>query len=140
MALLQEWFGYCLSADTSLQKAMIFVGKKRSGKGTICSVLQELIGSGNWCAFSLSDLSTSFGLSELVNKAVAVVGEVELAGHPQKNMIVERLKSIIGEDAQPINRKFEPVQTVKLPVRFSIATNAIPALFDASGALGERFL
>ncbi len=33
MALVQEFFGYCLSSDTSLQKAMILVGKPRSEKG-----------------------------------------------------------------------------------------------------------
>ena len=32
---LQEIFGYCLTADTSQQKAFALIGPKRSGKGTI---------------------------------------------------------------------------------------------------------
>ena len=40
--LLQEWFGYCLTGDTSQQKMMLMVGPRRSGKGTIARVLTRL--------------------------------------------------------------------------------------------------
>ena len=40
--LLQEWFGYCLTGDTSQQKMMLMVGPRRSGKGTIARVLARL--------------------------------------------------------------------------------------------------
>jgi len=33
--LLQEWFGYSLTADTSQQKILMIIGPRRSGKGTI---------------------------------------------------------------------------------------------------------
>lgn len=33
--LLQEWFGYCLTGDTSQHKMLLIVGPRRSGKGTI---------------------------------------------------------------------------------------------------------
>ena len=36
---LQEIFGYCLTADTSQQKAFAVIGPKRSGKGTIARVV-----------------------------------------------------------------------------------------------------
>ena len=32
---LQEWFGYCLTPDTSQHKILLLVGPPRSGKGTI---------------------------------------------------------------------------------------------------------
>src|SRR6185437_417620 len=44
LELLQEWFGYCLTGDTSQQKMMLIVGPKRSGKGTIARILTQLIG------------------------------------------------------------------------------------------------
>lgn len=53
VALVQEFFGYCLSSDTSLQKALILVGKPRSGKGTIQRVLGALVGPDNSTGFSL---------------------------------------------------------------------------------------
>ena len=44
---IQEWFGYCLTPDTSLQKAMFLVGPPRGGKGIISRTLRSLIGPRN---------------------------------------------------------------------------------------------
>jgi putative DNA primase/helicase len=55
-------------------------------------------------------------------------------------MIAERLLSISGEDAQTIDRKFLPAWTGRLKTRFSILTNELPRLADASGALASRFI
>jgi P4 family phage/plasmid primase-like protien len=141
VALIQEFFGYCLSSDTSLQKALILVGKPRSGKGTIQRVLGALVGPDNSTGFSLERLATEFGPSALVNKSVALVGEVELSANPQRMKIVEVLKSIIGEDAISINTKYESTfPSLRLPIRFVIASNSVPRLLDASGALAHRFL
>lgn len=141
IALLQEWFGYCLSGSTSRQKALLQIGKKRSGKGTTQFVLQSLLGGENWTAYSLDLLVTAFGFGPLVGKGAAFVGEVELSGSKDRNVILERLKSIIGEDPQIINEKFNPVQrSVKIPARFVVACNTMPNLFDPSGAIGSRFL
>jgi len=45
--LVQEIFGYLLSGDTSQQKMFLFMGKPRSGKGTLARVLRRLIGTAN---------------------------------------------------------------------------------------------
>ena len=141
ISLIQEFFGYCLSSDTSLQKAMILVGKPRSGKGTIQRVLGAVVGSENSTGYSLERLATEFGPSALVNKSVALVGEVELSANPQRAKIVEVLKSIVGEDSISINTKYESkFPSLRLPTRFVIASNSVPRLLDASGALAHRFL
>ena len=137
---MQEFFGYCLTEDTSKQKSLIQVGKPRSGKGTCQFILQRLLGKDNWCSYDLSMLPKDFGLSPLVNRQVAIVGEVELKSNPHKTLIMEKLKSIIGEDAQSINKKHEEISTIKLPTRFVIATNTLPHFFDASKAIATRFL
>jgi len=141
VALVQEFFGYCLSSDTSLQKALILVGKPRSGKGTIQRILGALAGQDNSTGYSLERLATEFGPSALVNKAVALVGEVELSANPHRAKIVEVLKSVIGEDSLSINTKYESkFPSLRLPTRFVIASNSVPRLLDASGALSHRFL
>jgi phage/plasmid-associated DNA primase len=85
--------------------------------------------------------NSSVGPSALVNKAVALVGEVELSANPQRAKIVEVLKSIIGEDSISINTKYESkFPSLRLPTRFVIASNSVPRLLDASGALAHRFL
>ena len=45
ITLLQEWFGYCLTPDTSQQKAMIFYGEPRAGKTTVANVLIAMVSS-----------------------------------------------------------------------------------------------
>ncbi len=137
---LCEFFGYCLTQDTSQQKLMMIVGPKRSGKGTILRILRALVGSMNVAAPTLSSLAERFGLWPLLGKPVAVVSDARLSGRVDQAVIVERILSITGEDAQTIDRKnLQPV-TVKLPTRFVIVTNELPRLGDSSGALVSRML
>src|SRR5262249_24520552 len=79
--------------------------------------------------------------SSLVNKTVAFVGEVELAGNRDRSKILERLKGIIGEDPQQVNTKHDPViRSVQLLTRFVVACNTLPVFFDPSQAIASRLL
>ena len=60
---LQEEFGLFLTGDTRHQKIFLLVGPKRSGKGTIASVLDQLMGQTNVCGPTLSGLAQNFGLA-----------------------------------------------------------------------------
>ena len=67
---LQEIFGYCLTADTSQQKAFAVIGPKRSGKGTIARILVAMLGAHNCAAPTLAKLGRTFGL-ELADRQAA---------------------------------------------------------------------
>src|SRR5262249_15591330 len=67
---LMEWFGYCLTHDTSQQKIMLLVGPKRSGMGTIARVQAAVAGAHNTCAPTLAGLGTNFGLAPLLGKTL----------------------------------------------------------------------
>jgi putative DNA primase/helicase len=138
--LLQQWFGYCLSADVSQQKFMLFLGLPRSGKGTTAQVLQALVGKENALGFDLGRLIDRFSTASLVNKTLAVVGEVELSKH-DKPRILEKLKAATGNDALPVERKGKDIQgSAVLPTRWLLSANSMPQLHDASGALAQRML
>ena len=137
---LQEWFGYCLTPDTRLQKILMMLGPKRSGKGTISRVLRSVVGDGNVCGPTLASLQTNFGLWPLLGKTVAIISDARLSGRADQAVITERLLSISGEDAQTIDRKFlEPV-TTKLLTRLIIVSNELPRLQDSSGAFAGRMI
>jgi len=139
--LLQEWFGYCLTADVSLQKLMTFVGLPRSGKGTTARVLRDLIGCENVTAFDLYRLLDKFSMSALRAKQLAVVGEVELTAAREKARILEKLKSVTGNDPQIMECKgIDVKESAVLPTRFLISCNQMPHLHDVSGALEARML
>ena len=140
VALSQEWFGYSLSGDTSRQVYMTHVGARGSGKSTIANILMKLMGDGA-TAFNMRQLAGRFGLTGLQGKSLAVCGEVELTGCKERAEIIERLKSITGNDTQKIERKgdnFYP--SVVLPVRFHLISNSMPVLRDPTLALARRML
>lgn len=136
--LLQDWFGYCLTGDTSQQKMLLMVGPKRSGKGTIARVLTRLIGTGNVSGPTTSSLAGPFGLQPLIGKTLAIVSDARFHGD-NISTVVERLLCISGEDTLTVDRKHLTSVTVKLPTRFMFLTNELPRLTDASGALAGRF-
>lgn len=139
--LIQEWFGYCLTDDVSLQKFMLFLGVTRAGKGTTSNVLGALIGNENFQAFDMNRLVDRFSLASLRTKQLAIIGEVELSGAREKNRIVEKFKSITGNDPQPIERKgVDVTEDAVLPTRFMLSANQLPPLHDCSGALDSRML
>ncbi len=137
--LLQDWFGYLLTPDTSQQKMLFVVGPRRSGKGTIARILQAIIGAGNCCGPNTSSLAGPFGMQALIGKTLAIVADARFTGH-EMNTVVERLLCISGEDTVTVDRKFEGAVTVKLPVRFTFLSNELPRLSDASNALTGRMM
>ena len=137
---LRQWFGYCLTPDTSQQKIILAVGPKRSGKGTIARILRELVGKQNVCAPTLASLANNFGLAPLIGKTLAIIADARLGGRSDQAAIAERLLSVSGEDTLSIPRKFLPDWTVKLNTRFMVLTNELPRISDSSGALASRFI
>jgi len=137
--LLQEWMGYCLTADTSQQKMLLLVGPRRSGKGTIGRVLTRLVGAGNVVGPTTGSLAGNFGLQPLIDKSLAIVSDARFTGDSVAT-VVERLLCISGEDTLTVDRKFLGSVSMKLPTRFVFLTNELPRLNDASTALAGRFL
>lgn len=137
--LLQEWFGYSLTADTSQQKMLLIIGPKRCGKGTIARVLTGLLGKDNVASPTPAGLVNEFGLQSLIGKSVAIMGDAKFSC-PNVGIAMERMLAISGEDAITINRKYLGAVTLRLPTRIVVLTNDIPEVPDASGAWLSRFL
>lgn len=140
VSCLQEWFGYLLTSDTRLQKMLMLIGPKRSGKGTILRILAKVLGKGNVVSPTLSSLGTQFGLAPLLGKSVAIISDARLSNRNDQAVITERILSITGEDTQTIDRKYRDPISAKLLTRFVIASNELPRLTDTSGALSGRMI
>ncbi len=140
IGLLQEMIGYLLTPDTSQQKIFLLVGPRRSGKGTIGRVLQQLIGHHNTVGPTLGTLAKDFGLAMLVGKQLAIVSDMRLGKMSDRAAITENLLRVSGEDIITTDRKFKSAWTGQLAVRFVILTNELPSLPDDSGALASRLV
>ncbi|MGP5117876.1 DNA primase family protein [Corynebacterium casei] len=136
--LLQEFAGLLISGRTDLQKALLVVGPKRGGKGTISRIMQSLVGAANCVSPTLGTLGGEFGLEGLIGKPLAVIEDAR--GDERMSTTVERLLNIIGEDTVAVNRKGIEFWYGKLPTRFMIFSNEMPRFFDSSGAITSRFM
>ncbi len=139
VAAVQEFFGYVLSGRTDLQKMMLIIGPTRSGKGTIARILKALVGADNMAGPTLAGIATNFGLSTLVGKSLAIISDARLP-HGSTEVVVERLLSISGEDTLDVDRKYKDLWTGRIPARFLILSNELPAFADASGAIANRLI
>ena len=137
---LQDFVGYLLTPNTSLQKILLMVGPPRSGKGTVARVIRELVGHDSVAGPTMHSLSGEFGLEPLIPRTVAIISDARIGARTDKAAVTERLLSISGEDALTVNRKNTSQWTGRLQTRFAILTNELPALSDGSGALANRFV
>jgi P4 family phage/plasmid primase-like protien len=139
VALLQEWMGYLLTQDNSMQKMLFLNGAGRSGKGTIIEVISALVGAANVANPTLETLSGPFGLASLLGKQVALIGDARLSKVTVGGVLTERLLTISGGNKIDINQKHRAVLTERLNTRFVISSNDMVDLQDSSGALARRW-
>lgn len=137
--LLQEWFGYCLTQDTSLQKILLIVGPMRSGKGTLAKLMQAIVGLRNYANPPTQSLAGSFGMQPLIDKSLVVIADARFRKE-ELTVITERLLTVSGEDEITIDRKHTSSVTTQLKARVVLMTNMMPHFDDASGAITSRLL
>lgn len=140
VGLLQEWFGYLLSPDTTQEKMLMLVGQSGGGKGTILKVLAALVGPHNVANPNLHDFGTPFGLWGLIGKSVAMVGDAQSNGLGQSaGIVVQNLLKISGQDPVMIDRKQLSLLQIKLACRLVFASNEIIRLPNTAGAFARRW-
>lgn len=138
--LLQEWFGYCLFPGNRFQKLMILEGPPGAGKGTISRLLRTLIGTSNYCGTDLRTLISPFGLSQIVDKRVTAIGEINLEGSTEKVRMMETVNSIVGNDEVTVNGKYQKAYSTPIDTKFLLSCNGLPTFLDPSGAFARRAL
>jgi putative DNA primase/helicase len=147
---IEEWLGYCMTEDTRFQKGALFIGKPRSGKGTVAWVLEQLVGSASFVALSFGDwLSHANSKEDLIGKRVGCFPDVRLkppkqygssgfdpGGLPHGS--VQLLLQIIGGDAVTIGRKYKEAWRGRLPTKLTLISNEVPNFNDP--VLATRFV
>jgi len=135
---LMEWMGLCLTPITKFQKALFLIGPRRSGKGTIVRILEQIVGPHNAISPRTLTFGQNFGLESFIGKTVATVKDARFGGNTSP--ITELILNITGEDAVTIDRKFRPALTIQLRTKLTFLSNEVPSILDQSGALPSRFI
>jgi len=141
VALLQEWFGYNMVADTSQEKLMFFVGRPGAGKGTVIDALRAMLGGPQVASTSFDNLINDFGLQPLLGKLAAIMPDAHITRRGDPSKALQILKEISGRDSVSVNRKHkEFLADHKLTCRFTISVNSMPDLPDHERSLDRRLL
>lgn len=140
IACLQEMIGYLLSGDGSLQKIFVFVGKKRSGKGTIAKVINALVGDENCVGVNTKSFKDQFGMASMIGKPVCIMPDVRNHTRGMTGALTEQFLTISGQDKVAIDRKYKSQWVGILPTRIVVISNVIPHIPDTSGVIASRFV
>ncbi len=134
--VLQEWFGYCLTMDTSFRAMLILYGEARTGKSTLSNILEAMIGSENRSAVPLECFWNRFAPQEMVGKLVNFCGDSNKIDRLAEGVI----KRFTGGDSILVDRKYKQPVTLKMIAKIIVATNIFPQVQDTSEALWDRFI
>lgn len=136
--LLQEWFGYCLQYDTSLERFLLLEGQGANGKTVVCTVLRVLLGEENCSAVGLEafDPRRTFPLAATVGKVANIVEELGEIDRVAEGL----LKQFVSGGAMQAERKNREPFTFYPTARLTFATNVLPRIVDRSDGIWRRML
>lgn len=140
-----EYLGLCLIPfghllEPNLQKCMVMVGPRDTGKSVIVKVIQALFGSRQTTLERLSDLclpptKENFHLANLEGKHICICNDVE-----NRIPSIETFKSLVSGEGARANRKHREMIELKHYARFLIVGNALPAVKASDPAFFKRIL
>ena len=138
---LQEWFGYCLVPDNTLQKMLWLQGAPGSGKGTLMEGFLAMVGEDATATSTIDRLGDKYTASGFVGKLAVIIPEIHTDHRTPMGAALTMIKTITGNGPVPVEDKFEKVQpNVRLTCRLMFTPNEEPRIFDSSNALERRLL
>jgi P4 family phage/plasmid primase-like protien len=136
IALMQEWFGYCLIADTRFHKFLLLEGEGANGKSVLVNVLRGLLGDTACSSLGLSSFGKQFDVYSTFGKMLNVSSEAsELTPR-----LEDALKAYTGGDVVSTDRKHKDVFQFRPTARLMVTTNNRPKVSDESGGFWRRMI
>ena len=136
IALLQEFFGYLLTPDTSFHKFMVLEGEGANGKSVVLEVIGAMLGEANVSHVPIDSLGDRFQNTMTLNRLANIAPEVNETADLNEGM----LKQFISGDRMYCDRKGIPGVEAKPTARLIVATNSRPAISDRSQGMWRRML
>jgi len=133
---LQEWAGYCLTHDNSLQKFLLLEGEGQNGKSVFCAALIALLGRQNVSSVPLERFGDRFSLATTIGKLANVATESTEMDDAAEGI----LKAFTSGDPMQFERKHQQPFTAIPTARFTMSANNRPRFKDGSSGLWRRML
>lgn len=137
---LQQFFGYCLLPNHSVEKALFLQGVTRSGKTTIVEILRALLGPENCTAVTFRSLGERFAGTTLLSRRLITISEANIARGPDASSATNALKQIIGRDPFYVEMKNRDPFPAIIPAKVIIVSNDLPYFDDANRGLSSKLI
>jgi putative DNA primase/helicase len=129
--------GSCLLKEYLFEKAFMFLGTGRNGKGKSLELINRVIGAENCYSLSLAALQhDNADVSQLFGKMVNLAGDI---GHKDLQE-TSMFKSLTGRDLITARRKFLTALIFENYAKFIFACNDLPMVYDTSKGFWDRWI
>lgn len=136
VALLQEFFGLCLTKETKYCKALFLIGEGRNGKSTVLYILENIIGNENKSSIPLEALNNYHYVANLFGKLV----NVSIETNSKSEVYDATFKAIVSGDSLTADPKYRNPFTFRPYCKLIYALNNMPRVNDKTDAYFRRLL
>jgi putative DNA primase/helicase len=138
---LQQWAGYCLTAETKEQKLVFIHGPGGTGKSVFANTLRKIMGDYATAAAMETFTDSKFdqhpeALARLDGMRLVLASETE-AGHRWRE---NRIKTMTGEDTITAHYMRQDSFTYQPKFKLTMVGNHAPAITNLDSAIRRRFL
>jgi putative DNA primase/helicase len=131
---LQEYYGYCLTAETGAELMLFLKGPRGSGKSTLSEGIQAMLGPDMFLSRSLAGLQERFGRADLIGKRLVVSTEMSQL----KLLETEMIDNIISGEPITMERKNRDPFTYRPIAKLIQASNYLPQVPNTNAGIYRR--
>ncbi len=135
--VLYEIGGYCLDRTHFIEKAFMFLGDGRNGKGKTLELFKRFVGAESCCSVPLSAMKEdSFNLNQMFGKLLNLSGDLNDTDLKNTGLF----KGLTGRDLITAHRKFKTDLIFTSYCKNVFACNELPKVYDLSKGFWSRWI
>jgi len=135
--VIQELFGFLLYREYFLEKAFMFLGEGRNGKGKSIDLVKRFLGLENCSEISLEDLENDmYSIEEFFKKMANLSGDLSRSALKHTGTF----KKLTGRDLVSGARKFKTRVNFENYAKMIFACNELPVTYDITLAFFNRWI
>lgn len=135
--VIYELAGFGLHREYFIEKALMFVGSGRNGKGKTLELLKRFVGAENTCSVHLVAMQyNTSALCELHNRLLNLGGDLS----PTSLKDLGMFKQLTGRDVVQVKRKYLNDLIFQNYAKFVFACNELPIVYDMSLGFWSRWI
>jgi P4 family phage/plasmid primase-like protien len=135
--VMEEVAGFTLYRNYFLEKAFMFLGSGRNGKGKYLLLLKHFLGKDNTSAIPVSHFDKDlFSVGEIFKKNANMCGDLSKEALTHSGTF----KSVVARDNLSVPRKYKTRVSFVNYAKLIFATNELPMTFDITDAFFDRWI